>query len=188
MSTDTNAGITQILQEWNRGDETAGERLFPYVYQELKKQARYLMSNERSYHTLQPTALVHEAFLKLSGLNQIEWSDRRHFFRFASRIMRQILVDHARVHGAAKRGNSSIHFSLNDLQIPVAERAASLVELHDALEKLARIDERQATIVEMRYFAGMSAAETAEALDISERTVGREWNEAKLWLFRELNH
>jgi RNA polymerase sigma factor (TIGR02999 family) len=169
------AEITRILHEWNDGDASAGERLFPFVYHELKRQARFLMSGERAEHTLQPTALVHEAFLKLSGLNEIKWNDR------------QILVDHARTKAADKRGSNPIHFSVDDLQIPAEERAAAIVRLDDALVELARIDERRAKIVEMKYFGGMKSDEIAEALDISERTVGREWKEAKFWLYRELN-
>jgi RNA polymerase sigma-70 factor (ECF subfamily) len=181
------AEITRILHEWNDGDASAGERLFPFVYHELKRQARFLMSGERAEHTLQPTALVHEAFLKLSGLNEIKWNNRKHFFRFVSQIMRQILVDHARTKAADKRGSNPIHFSVDDLQIPAEERAAAIVRLDDALVELARIDERRAKIVEMKYFGGMKSDEIAEALDISERTVGREWKEAKFWLYRELN-
>ena len=179
--------VTRILHEWNAGDASAGERLFPFVYVELKRQARFLMSGERSDHTLQPTALVHEAFLKLTGLNEIRWNDRKHFFRFVSQIMRQILVDHARSKAAAKRGNTPIHFSIDDLQVPIEERAAAIVRLDEALTELASVDDRRAKIVEMKYFGGMSVDEIAEIMDISARTVGREWREAKFWLFRELN-
>ncbi|HEX8734127.1 MAG TPA: sigma-70 family RNA polymerase sigma factor [Pyrinomonadaceae bacterium] len=185
---DNRAGeITLILQDWNNGDAGAGERLLPFVYKELKRQARFLMSRERSNHTLQPTALVHEAFLKLTDLTEIKWNDRSHFYRFVSHLMRQILVDYARKHAAIKRGSSTIHFSINDLQIPVEERAGAILRLDDALERLARLDERQAKIVEMRYFGGLKASEIAGALDISERSVGREWHAARLWLYRELN-
>ncbi|HQU84814.1 MAG TPA: ECF-type sigma factor, partial [Pyrinomonadaceae bacterium] len=162
-------------------------RLLPFVYQELKRQAKFLMSRERSDHTLQPTALVHEAFLKLTELNEIKWQNRKHFFSFVSKIMRQILVDYARNHAAEKRGNSAIHFSVDDLQIPSEERAAAVLRLDEALNELAELDERQAKIVEMRYFGGMKADEIAETLNISERTVGREWQEARLWLYRQLN-
>ena len=179
--------ITQILHDWNDGDREAGERLIPFVYQELKQRARFLMARERSDHTLQPTALVHEAFLKISDLKEIKWNDRKHFYRFVSQIMRQILVDYARRHTAGKRGTGAVHFSVDDLQIPTQERAEAVVRLDDALEELARLDERQAQIVEMRYFGGMKETEIAETLEISERTVGREWHEAKLWLYRELN-
>ncbi|MGI8787430.1 MAG: sigma-70 family RNA polymerase sigma factor [Pyrinomonadaceae bacterium] len=187
MSERRTAEITRILQDWNEGDEDAKERLMPFVYEELKKQARRLMSMERGNHTLQPTALVHEAFMKLSEQTGIEWKDRRHFYGFASYLMRQTLVTHARFHAAEKRGNNQFHFSIDDLQIPVEERANSIIVLDEVLEQLAKLDERQAKIVEMRFFGGMNNAEIAEALDISERTVGREWQAARLWLFRELN-
>jgi RNA polymerase sigma factor (TIGR02999 family) len=188
IMSDKRAGeITLILQDWNNGDAEAGERLLPFVYKELKRQARFLMSRERSNHTLQPTALVHEAFLKLTDLTEIKWNDRSHFYRFVSHLMRQILVDHARQYAATKRGNRTIHFSIDDLQIPVEERADAILRLDEALERLARFDERQAKIVEMRYFGGMKAAEIAAALGISERSVGREWQAARLWLYRELN-
>ena len=179
--------ITQILQDWNDGDKDAKEKLLPFVYDELKRQARFLMSRERANHTLQPTALVHEAFMKLSEQSGVDWKNRSHFYGFASRMMRQILVDHARLHAAAKRGNKPIHFSLDDLQIPIEERADSILVLNEVLDRLADFDPKQAQIVEMRFFGGMSNPKIAEALDISERTVGREWVSAKLWLYRELN-
>lgn len=187
MSELTNSEITRILYDWNNGDESAGERLFPIVYEELKRNARFLMTKERGNHTLQPTALVHEAFLKLSELHEIEWKSRRHFYHFVSKLMRQILVDHVRRHAASKRGNAQIHFSIDDLQLPTEERADSIVKLDEALNRLARLDAKQEKIVEMRYFGGMTNAEIAEALDISERTVVREWQSARIWLFRELN-
>lgn len=187
MSERQAAEITQILHDWNDGDAEAGERLLPFVYQELRRSARFLMSRERSEHTLQPTALVHEAFLKLTTLTEIKWKDRRHFYYFVSQLMRQILVDHARLHAAAKRGSNPINFSIDDLQIPAEERAASILFLDEALEHLARIDEKQSKIVEMRYFGGMTNREIAEALEISARTVIREWESARLWLYRELN-
>jgi RNA polymerase sigma-70 factor (ECF subfamily) len=134
-----------------------------------------------------PTALVHEAFLRLSEQTGIDWKDRSHFYGIASRLMRQILVDHARLHATAKRGNHSIHFSLDDVQIPVEERAGSILVLDEVLQRLEKLDETQAKIVEMRFFGGMNNQEIAEGLDISERTVGREWQAARLWLYRELN-
>lgn len=187
MSERQTSEITQILQDWNGGNEAAKEQLLPFVYDELRRQARFLMSSERSDHTLQPTALVHEAFLRLSEQTGIEWRDRSHFYGFASRIMRQILVDHARLHSAAKRGNRPIHFSIDDVQIPIEERAEAILILNEVLERLEQFDEQQAKIVEMRFFGGMSNAEIAESLNISERTVGREWQAARLWLYRELN-
>ena len=185
---ETNAlEITQILQDWNGGDAEAGERLLPFVYHELKRQARFLMARERSDHTLQPTALVHEAFLKLSNLSEIRWNDRKHFYRFTAQVMRQILVDYARQHAAEKRGSRTVRYSIDDLQIPMEERAYAVLRLDEALEKLAEVDGKQAQVVELRYFGGMTVAEVAEALEISERSVAREWQEARLWLYLELN-
>ena len=179
--------ITQILHDWNNGDEAAKEHLLPFVYDELKRQARFLMARERPNHTLQPTALVHEAFMKLSEQSGIDWQNRSHFYGFASRMMRQILVDHARLHAAAKRGSSPIHFSLDDVQIPIEERADSILALDEVLGKLEKFDEQQAKLVEMKFFGGLGNKEIAENLGISERTVGREWQAARLWLYRELN-
>lgn len=179
--------ITQILQDWNEGSEDAKERLLPFVYDELRRQARLFMAKERTNHTLQPTALVHEAFLRLSEQSGVDWKNRSHFYGIASRLMRQVLVDHARAHAAEKRGASPIHFSLENVRIPVEDRAASILALDEVLERLAEFDERQAKIIEMRFFGGMKNGEIAESLDISERTVGREWEFARLWLYRELN-
>jgi RNA polymerase sigma-70 factor (ECF subfamily) len=187
MSEQKASDITQILQDWNDGREDAKERLLPFVYDELKRQARILMSRERADHTLQPTALVHEAFLRLSEQTGIDWKNRSHFYGIASRLMRQILVDHARLHATSKRGNHAIHFSLDDVQIPVEERAGSILVLDEVLQRLEQFDENQARIVEMRFFGGMNNGEIAESLEISERTVGREWQAARLWLYRELN-
>ncbi len=187
MSDKQTSEITQILQDWNDGELDAKERLLPFVYDELRRQARILMSRERANHTLQPTALVHEAFMKLAEQSDIDWQNRSHFYGIASRLMRQILVDHARHHAAEKRGNNPIHFSIDDVQIPIEQRADSILIMNEILERLAEFDEQQAKIVEMRFFGGMNNTEIAEALEISERTVGREWQSAKLWLFRELN-
>lgn len=187
MSEPQIAEITQILKQWNDGNEKAKELLLPFVYEELKRQARIMMANERTNHTLQPTALVHEAFLRLNEQTGIEWQNRRHFYGIASRLMRQILVDHARIHAAEKRGKNPIHFSLDEVQISVEERAGSIIALDEALERLSKFDIRQVQIVEMRFFGGMNNGEIAELLEISERTVVREWQSAKLWLFRELN-
>ncbi len=184
---DHTSEITQMLREWNSGDDEAKERLLRLVYAEMKRQARSLMSKERSNHTLQPTALVHEAFLKMGDASGVKWEDRAHFFRVTSRIMRQILVDHARVRAANKRGNTPIHFSTDDVDIPVDERADSILAIDEVLDRLAAIDEREAQIVEMRFFGGMTNAEIAETLEIGERTVAREWQSARLWLYRELN-
>lgn len=179
--------ITTILKDWNSGDSAAGEKLLPYVYDELKRQARILMSRERPNHTLQPTALVHEAFMRLARKSDIEWQNRSHFYGISARLMRQILVDHARNHAAQKRGSNAIHFSSEDIDIPVEQRADSILIVDEVLGRLAAIDEQQAGIVEMRFFGGLTNAEIAEALGISERTVVREWQSARLWLYRELN-
>ncbi len=188
MSENSPSEITQILQDWNDGCEEAKEQLLPFVYDELKRQARFLMAKERKNHTLQPTALVHEAFIKLSEQTGIDWQNRSHFYGIAARMMRQILVDHARFHAAAKRGGKPIHFSLDDVQIPIEERADSILVLNEALERLEMFDEQQAKIVEMRFFGGITNTEIAQSLGVSERTVGREWKSARLWLFRELNN
>lgn len=187
MSEKPPSEITQILLDWNDGNADAKDRLLPFVYDELRRQARSLMSRELANHTLQPTALVHEAFIRLSEQSGVDWQNRSHFYGIASRLMRQILVDHARSHAAAKRGSNPIHFSLDDVQIPIEERAGSILAVDEVLERLAALDERQAKIVEMQFFGGMNHKEIAESLEISERTVGREWQSAKLWLFIELN-
>lgn len=186
METGDNAQITQILKSWNDGDDGAKDRLLRFAYDELRRQARSLMSRERSNHTLQATALVHEALLKLGDASGVVWENRAHFFGVASRLMRQILVDHARMHATDKRGNSPIHFSTDDIDVPVNDRAYSILAVDEVLSRLGDIDERQAKIVEMRFFGGMTNAEIAESLSIGERTVIREWQSARLWLFREL--
>lgn len=180
------AEITQILHDWNEGDADAHAALLPFVYDELKRQARVLMSRERDAHTLQPTALVHEAFLRIEASSGIVWKDRRHFYGIASRLMRQILVDHARQKASGKRGNRAIHLSLDDVEVPADLRASSLVDISEALERLAGLDPEQAEVVEMRFFGGLTVSEIADALGVSERTVAREWQSAKLWLFRDL--
>jgi RNA polymerase sigma factor (TIGR02999 family) len=186
MSEPETAKITRILQDWNDGDQDAQERLVPFVYEELKRQAKRLMVRERRNHTLQPTALVHEAFMRLSKQTGVEWQNRNHFYAISARLMRQILVDHARAHTAEKRGSNAIHFSIDDVDMPVEQRADSILMVDEVLDRLAAIDPQQAKVVEMRFFGGLNNSEIAEALDISERTVVREWRSAKLWLFREL--
>ncbi len=187
MSDKETPAITQLLHEWNDGNEDAKEMLLPFVYDELKRQARLLMANERPRHTLQSTALVHEAFLRLSEQTGVDWKNRIHFYSIAARMMRQILVDYARSHTSLKRGNHKIHFSIDDVQIPVEERIGAVLFLHDVLERLEEFDERQAKIVEMRFFGGFTNLEIAESLSISDSTVRREWKAARLWLYRELN-
>ncbi|MFT3744555.1 MAG: sigma-70 family RNA polymerase sigma factor [Pyrinomonadaceae bacterium] len=179
--------ITQILVEWRSGDEQAIERLFPIVYNELKRQARRYLRRERSDHTLQPTALVHEAYMRLAGTSTPPIENRVHFFGIASRIMRQILVDHARQRNAEKRGGTVQRFSLEELDILPEQSAGDLLALNEVLDQLEKIDERKCKVVEMRFFGGLSENEIAEVLGVSEKTVRRDWNFAKLWLYRELS-
>lgn len=178
--------VTRILREWSGGDQEAAARLLPLVYNELRRQARSYLAGERDAHTLQPTALVHEAYLRLAGQRRVEWQNRSHFYGIAARMMRRVLIDHARAHAAGKRGGSAVHLSLEDVHVPAAERAASLVALDEALEKLELMDERKCRVVEMRFFGGMGDEEIAEALGISTRTVLREWDKARRVLYREL--
>ncbi|MBX3292165.1 MAG: sigma-70 family RNA polymerase sigma factor [Acidobacteria bacterium] len=179
-------GITRFLKDWSDGDDAAKHRLMSIVYEDLRNRARHLMSKERADHTLQPTALVHEAIMRLGEAEGVKWDDRGHFFGIFTRIMRQVLVDHARAHVAIKRGNSNQHLSTDEIEIAEDENIRTVVEIDGALEKLEAIDERQAMIVEMRFFCGLTISEIADTLGISERTVAREWGSARLWLKREL--
>jgi RNA polymerase sigma factor (TIGR02999 family) len=179
--------VTEILREWCGGDLQAAERLFPLVYDELKRQARMFLSRERTDHTLQPTALVHEAYLRLVDQTVLKAENRTHFFGIASRLMRQILVDHARKKNAEKRGGAAQRLSLDDVTVAPEEAAGDVLALNDALERLASHDERKAKVVEMRFFGGMNEQEIAEILGVSEKTVRRDWQFAKLWLYRELS-
>lgn len=178
--------ITRLLQEWKNGDETAIDRLFPLVYDELKRQARNYLHRERADHTLQPTALVHEVYLRLVKLNQMKWADRAHFYAISATTMRRILVDHAREITAAKRGGVMQRVTLENLQISNEEKATDLLELDEALTKLAAIEERKARVVEMSFFGGLNQKEIAEVLQVTEKTVQRDWKLARLWLYREL--
>lgn len=179
--------VTEILRNWREGEPDASERLFPLVYDELKRQARKYLSRERRDHTLQPTALVHEAYLKMVNQNSFVAENRTHFYAVASRLMRQILVDHARAHKAEKRGGAAQRFSIEDLQILPEQSAADLLELNEALQKLESIDERKCRVVDMRFFGGLKENEIAEVLGVNEKTVRRDWQFAKLWLYRELS-
>jgi RNA polymerase sigma factor (TIGR02999 family) len=187
MSGELQHEVTQILREWSDGDADAPARLMPLVYNELRRQARNYLARERGSHTLQPTALVHEAYLRLVDQTRISWQNRAHFFGMAANMMRRILVDHARAHASEKRGGAAVRLSLEDVQIPLEQRASDLVSLDEALEKLVKFDERKAKIVEMRFFGGLTDEEIAEVLGISTRTVLRDWKTARLWLYRELS-
>jgi RNA polymerase sigma-70 factor (ECF subfamily) len=183
---DTNQ-VTRLLLEWGRGDKAALDELMPLVYQELRRLAGAYLRNEKTGHTLQPTALIHEAYLRLVDQNTPEWESRAHFYAVAARLMRQILVDHARTRIAAKRGGVAQKVSLDDAPaIAVRDEAAELLALDEALKKLAAFDERKCRVIELRSFAGMSVEETARALGVSEPTVKRETKLAQSWLRSEL--
>jgi RNA polymerase sigma factor (TIGR02999 family) len=182
--------ITDALVALRHGAPDALDRLTPLVYEELRKIAHRQLGAERSEHTLSTTALVHEAYLKLVDQTRAQWSDRAQFFAIAARAMRRILVDYARRHRALRRGGAQRQLSLDDLEdsdaLAAAERADELVALDEALERLTTLDERLARVVECRYFAGLTEAETAEVLGVTSRTVARDWVKARGWLYQEL--
>jgi RNA polymerase sigma factor (TIGR02999 family) len=178
--------ITKLLRSIREGDRQALDRLFPIVYDELRAAAHRQLARGRPGDTLQTTALVHEAFLKLAGTVAADWSDRRHFFAVASRAMRQIIVDYARARTAQKRGGSAPNVELDEARVAIGERAEGLVALDAALERLETLSERSARVVELRFFGGLSVEETAEAMELSERTVKREWRKARAFLFDAL--
>ncbi len=179
--------VTGILHDWSGGDAQAPERLMPLVYDELRRLARAFLAGERRGHTLQPTALVNEAYLRLVDQTRVNWQNRAHFYGIASSMMRRVLIDHARAHATEKRGGAAVHLSLNDLQIPLEQRATDLVALDEALERLTQFDERKCRVVEMRFFGGLKDEEIAEVLGVTTRTVLRDWKKARLWLYRELS-
>ena len=177
---------TTLLLAWGRGDETALGQLIPLVHDELRQLARRHMAGERPGHTLQATALVNEAYLRLIEVNQVRWQNRAHFFAMASRVMRRILVDAARSRGFQKRGAGAEKVSLDEALLVSDEPPQDLIALDDALNALAAFDLRKSQVVEMRFFGGLSVEETAEALHVSADTVMRDWRLAKVWLVREL--
>jgi RNA polymerase sigma factor (TIGR02999 family) len=178
--------ITQLLQAWRRGDEGALEKLTPRVYRELHLAARRCMGQERDGHTLQTTALINELYLHLSDLKQIDWQNRAHFFALCARQMRRILIDQARARRSHKRGDGAQAISLDDVLTISPQPSAVLVAVDDALNELAKVDERKSQVVVLRFFGGLSVEETAEALTVSPDTVARDWRLAKAWLKREL--
>jgi RNA polymerase sigma factor (TIGR02999 family) len=182
----TAGAVTGLLLEWRRGDEEALAQLMPIVYDELRLIAARHLRRERDDLTLQPTAVVHEAFLKLVDLAQLQWQDRAHFLAVASRLMRQVLLDHARGRLAAKRGRGVTVLELVDGDAAVEPRRLDLVALDAALERLAALDSQQANLVELRFFGGLTMQETAEVLGCSTSTAKRDWDTARTWLFREL--
>ncbi|HMB81674.1 MAG TPA: sigma-70 family RNA polymerase sigma factor [Vicinamibacterales bacterium] len=186
MTTPPAAPVTTLLRAWSDGDETALERLLPLVEAELRRLARRRMAGERRGHTLQPTALVNEAFLRLVDARSVPWQDRAHVFGISARLMRRVLVDHARSRGYQKRGGGIQRVTLTDGLALAAERTLDLVALDRALEELGAIDARKARVIELRFFGGLSVEETAEALHVSTDTIKRDWRLAKLWLLRQL--
>jgi RNA polymerase sigma-70 factor, ECF subfamily len=177
--------ISMLLRAWSDGDQSALQSLTPILYRELRRLAHHYMERERSGHTLQTTALVNEAYIRLVDYKRMQWQDRAHFFAVAAQVMRRILVDHARSHNI-KRGAGVQHVALDDVAVVSADRTGDLVALDDAMNALARLDPRKVQIIEMRFFGGLSVEETAAVLKVSPATVRRDWSIAKFWLYREL--
>lgn len=188
MTTPSPQEVTALLVDWSKGDQAALDKLTPFVYEELHRLAHHYMSLERAGHTLQTTALINEAYLRLIDQQNVRWQNRAHFFGIAAQLMRRILVDHARNHARAKRGGDARKVSLDEAALVSEGRAAELVALDDALKSLAAIDPRKNQLVELRFFGGLSIEETAEVMKVSPRTVEREWNMAKAWLRREISN
>lgn len=178
-------GVTELLIAWSDGDETAHEKLAPLVYGELHRLAHRYMSRERSDHTLQTTALIGEAYLRLVD-QRAPWKNRAHFFGIAAEAMRRILVDHARSHAYAKRGGGAEKVELTEAVVMARDRSAELVALDDALRRLADFDQRKSRVVELRFFGGLNVDEAAEVLGVSANTVKRDWSSARAWLYREI--
>lgn len=187
MSTTLPQDVTQILLNWQEGDADAPAKLMPIVYEELRRLARNYLQRERADHTLQATALVHEAYLRMVDEKSVSWKDRAHFYGIAARLMRRILVDHARAHNAAKRGGLDQKLTLDEAQELPMKETVELVALDGALENFAQTYPRKSEVVELKFFGGLDAKEISEVLKISEKTVLRDWNFAKLWLCRELS-
>lgn len=179
--------VTQLLIGWGKGDKEALDQLVPIVYEELRRQAARYLRRERVGHTLQTTALIHEAYLRLVDQKNVEWQNRAQFFGIAAQLMRRILVDHARTKKRAKRGGSDIRVSLGEADAFVKAQELDVVALNEALERLEQIDEQQSKIVELRFFSGLTVEETAAVLNISPATVKRDWSMAKAWLHREIS-
>ena len=186
MTTPSPPEITRLLQDWGQGDQAAFDQLLPLVYDELRRMAKRYMAREQPGHTLQTTALIHEAYLKLADQKEKRWENRAHFYAVAAQAMRHILVDYARSRHRAKRGGEAVFTSLDEVPLVSPERSAEVVALDEALTALAAIDQRKSRVVELRFFGGLTEEETAEVLKVSPITVKRDWRSAKLWLLREL--
>jgi RNA polymerase sigma factor (TIGR02999 family) len=178
--------VTQLLIDWSNGDQAALDKLMPVVDRELRRLAHHYMRGERPDHTLQTTALVNEAFVRLVNRKSIQWQNRAHFFGIAAQLMRTILVDHARSHACAKRGGGAGRLELDEALAMSQQKASEVIALDDALKTLALIDPQQSRIVELRFFGGLTVEEAAEVLKVSPATIKREWSSAKAWLYREL--
>ena len=178
--------VTQLLEQWNNGDREALDKLMPLIYEELRKMARRYMGQQNPGHTLQTTALIHEAYLRMVKQKEKHFQNRAHFFGVAAQAMRHILVDYARTRHTAKRGGGARPISLEEAALVTPERAAELVAFDDALKELETLSKRQSRVVELRYFGGLSVEETATVLEVSPETVMRDWNMAKTWLHRAL--
>jgi RNA polymerase sigma-70 factor (ECF subfamily) len=179
--------VTELLARWSNGEEDAREKLVPLVYDELRRLARRCLAGRPQDHTLQSTALVHEAYLRLVGRNEVHWQNRVHFFAVAARLMRGILVDHARMRHASKRGGNNLTLTLDDALASPKQRELDLVALDDALNALSALDPKQGQLVELRFFAGLSIEDTSHVLGVSPATVKRDWSTARAWLYREMN-
>lgn len=178
--------ITQLLKEWSAGDRRALDRLTPLVYEELRRQAARYLRRERAGHTLQTTALINEAYLRLIGARDVRWQSRAHFFAIAANLMRRVLVEHARRRDAGKRGGSQVRVQLDEALAVADETDVDLLAVDEALDRLAAVDPQQARVVELRFFGGLSVEETARALGVSPKTVKRDWSVARAWLRREI--
>jgi RNA polymerase sigma factor (TIGR02999 family) len=188
MAAPSSQGVTQLLKAWSNGEQEALEQLIPLVYNELHRLAHRYMGWERHGHTLQSTALVHEAYERLIDLKDVSWQNRAHFFGVSAQLMRRILVDYARSRRFSKRGGEWRQVSLNEAVAVFRDRRTDIVALDDALRTLASIDPRKGRVVELRFFGGLSIMETAEVLKVSQETVLRDWRLAKVWLLRELSN
>jgi RNA polymerase sigma-70 factor (ECF subfamily) len=186
MATASPRDVTQLLQAWSRGEEKALEALIPLIYRELRQRAHRYMGRERAGHTLQTSALINEAYLRLVGAAPVAWESRSHFFAIAARMMRRILVDHARTRRSLKRGGNGRPVSLDEELLVSPSPDRDLVSLDDALNALAALDARKVRVVELRFFGGLSVEETAEVLKVSPQTVLRDWKLARVWLLREM--
>ena len=188
MSRLSSQELTRLLLAWREGEQAALEKLVPIVHQELRRLAHAYMRGERKDHTLQTTALINEAYLRLLDCREMEWQDRAHFFAISAKMMRRILVDYARSRRYLKRGGGAEKIALDVNRIAACERDPDLIELDDALKALGAVDERKGQVVELRYFGGLSVEETAEVLKVSTDTVMRDWKLAKTWLARQMNN